>query len=84
MGVNDEAQLGTGFYKLNPGLLSYDGQIRTLKLSCCPKGNLRCLRFYSGPKELNRRVTGNITVAGTENRSTWQPGMGRPSFQYHR
>lgn len=69
MGVNDEAQLGTGFYKLEcwPPSIRWTGRNAKAKLLSKGQRSLH-LRFYSGPKELGRRVTGIITTARTENR----------------
>ena len=68
MGVNDEAQLGTGFYKLEcwpPYIRWTDGHAKAKLLA---KGHKTVhLRFYSGPKELKRRVTGTVTIAATKN-----------------
>lgn len=68
MGVNDEAQLGTGFYKLEcwPPHIRWTDKSARAKLLAQGQATLK-LRFYSGPKELERQVTGTVTVGGMVN-----------------
>ncbi len=69
MGVNDEAQLGTGFYKLECWPPHVRWTERKAKAKLLASGHkLLGLRFYSGPKELARRVAGTVVVNGVDNR----------------
>ncbi len=69
MGVNDEAQLGTGFYKLEnwPPYVRWTGPSARAKLLSQGQANFG-IRFYSGPKEMNREVAGTLALNDTTHR----------------
>ncbi len=75
MGVNDEAQLGDGFYKLEswPPYIRWTGRTAEAKLLSRGQSSFG-IRFYSGPKELSRDVSGSITLDGTVHRFSVAPG----------
>ncbi|HEX2923976.1 MAG TPA: methyltransferase domain-containing protein [Chloroflexota bacterium] len=69
MGVNDEAQLGPGYYKLEnfPPYVRWTARTAEAKLLFGGQQTLG-IRFYSGPKELGRNVDGTIKI-GPESHS---------------
>ena len=69
MGVNDEAQLGPGFYKLEcfPPHFRWTGPAAHAQLLFQGQQTLG-LRFYSGPKELGRDVDGTIKIGPESHR----------------
>jgi SAM-dependent methyltransferase len=76
MGVNGEAQLGEGFFKLeswpsHPPVRWTAGSA-WLKLLANGHSTLG-IRFYSGPTQLGRPVTGSISVAGIAHRFSSAP-----------
>ncbi len=75
MGVNDEAQLGTGFYKLEswPPAVRWTGPSARAKLLSQGQTTFG-IRFYSGPKELGREVSGTIALNETSHRFSVAPG----------
>ncbi len=75
MGVNDEAQLGDGFYKLEnwPPYVRWTGSSAEAKLLSRGQATFG-IRFYSGPKQLSREVAGTIALNGTAHRFNVPPG----------
>ena len=75
MGVNDEAQLGEGFYKLEnwPPQVRWTEPTAGARLMASGHTTLG-IRFFSGPKELRRQVTGSVTVGGQANEFMVEPG----------
>ena len=75
MGVNDEAQLGDGFYKLEnwPPYIRWTGRTAEAKLLSSGQTVLG-IRFYSGPRELGREVSGTMTIEGTVHPFSVPPG----------
>ncbi len=75
MGVNDEAQLGEGFYKLEcwPPHVRWTEQRAMIKLVAKGHSGL-AVRFYSGPKQLARKVAGTISIDGTSHSFSVDPG----------
>lgn len=71
MGVNDEAQLGTGFYKLEcwPPAVRWTGKSARARLLVRDQGTLG-IRFFSGPQELGRQVSGTVCLNSIEHRFT--------------
>ncbi|MHB8992955.1 MAG: class I SAM-dependent methyltransferase, partial [Chloroflexota bacterium] len=67
IGVNDEAQLGAGFQKLEcwPPYVRWTDKSAMARLLADGQTALG-IRFYSGPKELNRKVTGRLSLNGAE------------------
>ena len=76
MGVNDEAQLGTGFYKLEnwpPQVRWTEKEARAVLLA---QGHTTFgIRLYTGPKELARQVTGTIALNGEKHPFDLEPGQ---------
>jgi len=75
MGVNDEAQLGTGFYKLEcwPPSIRWTARTARAKLLARDHTSLH-MRLYSGPKQLQRAVAGTVSVGGQVNSFSVSPG----------
>jgi SAM-dependent methyltransferase len=75
MGVNDEAQLGAGFYKLEcwPPYIRWTDRKAGAKLLA--RGHSRLgIRFYSGPEQLRRQVSGIITIDHEDHPFSVEPG----------
>ena len=75
MGVNDEAQLGAGFYKLEcwPPSVRWTGPEASARLLA--DGHTRLgIRFYPGPARLGRQVSGTVTIDGVGYRFAVEPG----------
>lgn len=75
MGVNDEAQLGTGFYKLEcwPPNVRWTARTARAKLLSREHRNFG-IRFYSGPTQIDRPVAGALSLNGEEHRFSVSPG----------
>ncbi|MGE5619843.1 MAG: class I SAM-dependent methyltransferase [Sphingomonadaceae bacterium] len=75
MGVNDEAQLGAGFQKLEswPPFVRWTDKAAVARLRAGSHTSLG-IRFYSGPKELSRRVTGKLSLNGVDHTLDVAPG----------
>ena len=75
MGVNDEAQLGPGFYKLEnwPPYVRWTAGRATARLLSRGHTSLG-LRFYSGPRQLGRKVAGTISAGGVDHRFEVEAG----------
>ena len=78
MGVNDEAQLGEGFYKLEswpPHVPFVRWTARSAWVRLLANGHKTLgIRFFSGPAQLNKPVSGSITAAGTASPFIVAPG----------
>ncbi|MHB0871326.1 MAG: class I SAM-dependent methyltransferase, partial [Chloroflexota bacterium] len=75
MGVNDEAQLGAGFYKLEnwPPSVRWTGPSAQAKLLSHGHSSFG-IRFFSGPKGLAREVSGTIALNEVIHQFSVAPG----------
>ena len=75
MGINDEAQLGEGFYKLEnwPPHVRWTEKSARAKLMAGGHTSIG-IRFFSGPKQLARQVSGSVAVNGTGHSFQVEPG----------
>lgn len=76
MGVNDEAQLGAGFYKLEcwPPCIRWTGRRAEATLLANGQTTL-WLRFFSGPRELGRSVSGTVVLNDASHRFSVEAGQ---------
>lgn len=76
MGVNDEAQVRPGFYYLErwPPCVRWTGADAVAALKRKPHQRWLHIRFFSGPRELGRQVSGRMRVAGVEHPFSVDPG----------